>query len=309
MKVAIVSGRHSGTMRPMADLAARLREFGAEATHLYHEDLYRDPTTIPTFQEYDLVHFAYPLGFESSMLESIIPPITGNIWHLDFPRLPEYSYRLPQMNLRHIFVDDVMTLQLLGQGEFTNVTLVPLLFDPAHFQPLPTPPDPFTVGVFGDDYPSKRFHVVREACKLAEVDFFDASQNRFGRIFLLDPALDVYAHIHAFAHASFLDTNCLPGMEALACGRPLLTTRSHGIERSLQDGVNGLFYNGSSEDLARKIRQVRKDYEGFTVGAQHTTFPDPFTIAKTYYTIFRTILEETATDDTPDRRLQGLQLY
>lgn len=304
MKLALIAGANSATRRVLDTLAPLLRALGAEVDRLDAEAVHRGRN----FAEYDLVHFGYLLGLSPENAAVIAPPITGNVWHLAAEHNPRYAQRLIELTPARIFVDDVITLQGLGQMGFTEVTLVPLVFDPSAFSPLPPPPGPFTVGAFGDDYPSKRFEVIREGCKLAGVDFFDAVQDRHERIWLLDPIQDVYAHVHAMAHASFHDTNFLPGLEALACGRPILSVHNYGIDRVLSHGTNGLFYDGSPRDLAGKICRLQDHYASYRRGVERTTFPLPTASARSYFDAFQRILLETQPDDTPDHRLQNLLL-
>jgi hypothetical protein len=294
----------------MDHLAVHLRALGVDAVSYTTRGAMADEEV---FQDYDIVHFGYLLGVGDEGIEwinTIIPPITGNVWHVPPERQQAYAATLFAINAQRIFVDDTTTLQLLGQMGFTEVAMVPLAFDPTiKFHHLPPPVGPFTVGAFGDSYPHKRFPVIREACKIAGVEFYDAVHDyrqREGVFETLDPVADVYAHIHTLAHASFNDTNSLPAEEALACGRPVLSTISYGMTRVLQDGVNGYFYDGSARDLARKIVTMRERYEVMAGGARATVFPDPRAAAQVYLDTFNTILEEAPPDDTPDQRLQSL---
>lgn len=54
----------------------------------------------------------------------------------------------------------------------------------------------------------------------------------------------------------------LVGMEALACGTPVLMTAVGGITEYLRDGINGFFIERDAEDIACKTRRLMDDPAG-----------------------------------------------
>lgn len=203
----------------------------------------------------DVVHG----GFHGLNLTTISPrPLMScNVWAL----ANEKSYALcKQWDL--LIASNAMLVQQLGYvAGLTNVRLIPQIFDHSKFTPQPPPPGPFKVGVFGSTCPTKRFHIVEEACRLADVEYVPTIFPADATDYTLDPATDVYAKVHAIAHASFLDPSSVVCQEAMLCGRPVLTTRNCGMRELLEDGEGGYFYDGSPTDLAAKIRTLKLNWE------------------------------------------------
>jgi hypothetical protein len=225
-------------------------------------------------RDYDLVHIGYIGLAEDKGFLHEIATVTANVWNISVAKTPIWASTNFMAEWDHFIVDDTTTYQTLGQLGASNITLIPLAFEHSHFKPLPTPDSEFTVGVFCNNYPSKRYHVVYEACELAGVRCFcqvlDCNRTHYS----LNPIEDVYKHIHVLAHASYTDTNSMPVQEALLCGRPVLSTHNFGVHRVLRDGLNGYFYGGSAGELAEKILMAKERYEELREGVLHHT-PKP----------------------------------
>jgi len=203
------------------------------------------------------------LGMPARFSQELPCTVSLNVWSVPIDKAAGYQKQLRELDPIGIVVDDLVTSQILGQLGFSGLRAAPLFIpNPSSFQPLPPPEGPFTVGVFGNDYASKRFKVVEEACKIAGVRYFPVIQEPGRKHYYLDPLRDVYPHIHALAHASFTDTNSMPCMEALLCGRPVLSTWNTGMDRLTGDQANGIFFHdGYPENLAFMIGELQKTYE------------------------------------------------
>jgi glycosyl transferase family 1 len=289
MRVALITGpANSAVDQVMTILARGLAEHDIEAV------LFPTTEICPgTYEGFDLVHYSF-YRFLRTSYEEILPPITVNVWGFSIKTMEMGINWIRQYDIARLFVDDTMTLQILGQSGYTNVTQAALLFDPGKFRPLPAPDAPFTVGVFGNDYydGSKRFAIAEAACERAGVVYYPMIMDPSRTVYTVDPIEDVYSRVHVLAHCSFIDTNSLPCLEALACGRPILTIRNYGLGRVLHDGVNGLWYDGSVHDLADAIKRARDNYESLAAGARATVFPDNAASVAIYAETFRRIVAE-----------------
>ena len=235
-------------------------------------------------EHYDVMHCGW-LGLLPTYPVEI--PVTLNLWNIPLHRAIGYHGRMLSCPPTKIVVDDVYTIQTLGQLNMHNYVRIPLAFDlPGQ---IPPPDGPFTVGVFGNDYrlqepcqlvdpqggsfeiqqgySTKRFGVAEEACKRAKVEYYPCIQDSGRKNYLIDPVEDVYSQIHTLVHTSVIDTNSMPVREALACGRPVIATRNDGLQRIIMDGVNGLFFDGSVKDLQMKIAMIKANYKDFSNAA------------------------------------------
>jgi len=68
-----------------------------------------------------------------------------------------------------------------------------------------------------------------------------------------DDVAALYNMSDVFVLPSSYETFALVGLEAMACGIPVLMTPCGGIREYLKDGENGYFINQSYEDIAKKI--------------------------------------------------------
>ena len=289
MKLAIISN-HPGSAidRVMQPLARELRRRG-------HEVAVFQPGEGLGSGGHDLIHCGW-FALDQATGGKAECPMTANVWSVPIGKIPAYATTLRDASFARLIVDDLTTLQILGQAGFTRVSLIPLAFDTDEFKPLPPPEGEFTVGVFGNGYESKRFSVAQAACKAGGFRFFPQIMDPGRRFYMLDPVRDVYPHIHTLVHASFVDTNSMPVIEALLCSRPVVCTRNYGLERVLVDEFNGAFFDGSVEDLVEKLKYVEKDYAHLSIGGgwEWLSLPSVEETSMDYEKMFEKVLEEEA---------------
>lgn len=250
-KIAILSNRENSAISHVLTPVARALDIDIH----YHPYPHLGDIT-----KYDVVHVGY-VGLASDELLENVGTVSLNVWNISVEKIPTWLATHGIKDWDHFVVDDVVTYQTLGQLGSEALTLIPLAFDASGFDVLPVPDEEFTVGIFCNNYPSKRSKVVFDACKLAGVRCFFQALDPNRTHYSIDPVRDVYRHIHVLAHASFTDTNSMPVWEAQLCGRPVITTHNFGVHRVITDGVNGYFYGGGAAELAEKIIKVRNRYD------------------------------------------------
>ncbi len=139
-----------------------------------------------------------------------------------------------------------------------SVTLCQDGVDGDLFRPLPLPPT-FTVGWCGNisigDGTYKGLNLIEEASKRAGVPL--VVQTFEQKIPQVDMPARFYSRISAYICASIQEGTPNPVLEALSCGRPVISTRVGIVDQVLRDGVNGLFVDRTVDAIAEAIREVQ----------------------------------------------------
>lgn len=286
MKIALVSfAENSAVDQVMRDLKTGLSRVRPDWDVTLLRGLVKDLD----LDDYDLVHVGYA-GYTFGYAPTAGCPVTTNVWHIRPDRIAYHVQHFTEQGFARFVVDDVMTLQILGQMGYTNVTPIPMAFDRSRWEPLGPPAGEFTVGCFGDNVFHKRFDVIQRGCFAAGVKAYMMVLPHIRHSFDLNPVEDVYSQIHVYAHASFTDTSSRPAMEALACGRPVISTMNDGLRRlAIPGNIN--FFDGSVEDLAKTIGFVKTYYEQYRAATLQTPFPDLNMIALKYAYMFEQVVE------------------
>lgn len=221
-------------------------------------------------ENYDIIHFPYFLNYFDFINEGLIlkpknKPIVVNIHHICHFRLNQVKDVIKIINPQKIITHDKFTVRQLGQIGITNVVYIPQVFDHTKFHHMPSPKE-FTVGYLGKDPILKRFKVIDEACKLANVNCIKRGRDvkyEWENYEPFDTILNFYKNISCYIVASFDEAGPLPPQEALLCGKPVITTHVGMMENLIQNNYNGLFTDGSAKDIAKKILYMKNNYEKF----------------------------------------------
>ncbi len=123
-------------------------------------------------------------------------------------------------------------------------------------------PAQFTIGWNGNSSHGwggiKGLDLIKEACNMTKTNLVisDTSGNN------VIPRQEMpawYEGISAYVCASIAEGTPCPVLEAMSCGRPVITTRVGITERLVIDGVNGYFCDRTAESIAEKIMLIRGD--------------------------------------------------
>ena len=121
-------------------------------------------------------------------------------------------------------------------------------------QPLPRQ---FTVGWCGNASHGhgtiKCLEIIKEACHIAKVPLV-VSDTSGNVVIPHDQMGSWYAGISCYVCASTYEGTPNPPLEAMACGRPVVTTRVGIMPRAVVHGVNGFFAERNAESIAHHIR-------------------------------------------------------
>ncbi len=271
MKIAYLYDYSEGGTNNVADPIARLLNASGHHVDTFAVDKGRGLAQFRA-HDYDLIHAWNIRTLDHCGHVSV--PVVATIHHLPYGYEDHYFERLSRYEPEHIHVMDRFAQRQLGQRGLCNVTHITQTFDHSRFTEL-AEPSAFTVGALGTDADGmKRLQVVRD-CPYPKV-IHDSSDWRPWR-----EVQDFYKRISVFVCASFNDAGPLPAQEALLCGRPVVTTPVGQMTRII-NGLNGLFFNGTTEDLTRKLDRIFEDYDYYRRGALRTVLPSPIDVLPEY---------------------------
>lgn len=177
-----------------------------------------------------------------------------------------------------------------------NTFLVPNGLDLTGWNILKEPPDVFTVGFcanissqFYRDY--KGYDLVKLVCEKLNTPLKTALYGK-GQIPHKQMVSDFYSKISVLLHPTKGEGCSNTIMEALACGIPVITTKLAGFHgEMLEDGVNVLFCERTTESIERCIKRLKEDrelYEKLKINGRK--FAEKYhnikDVAKAYDTIF-----------------------
>jgi glycosyltransferase involved in cell wall biosynthesis len=111
---------------------------------------------------------------------------------------------------------------------------------------------------------------------------------------------ELYKRTDCWLLPSTLEGFGMPGIEAAACGCPVVTTRCGGPEDYIKDGYNGFLVNvGDAQDMAKKIIRVLSMDEALwnKMSSNSASYAKSFD-----WDISAEILESTLLDEIADRR-------
>ena len=83
-------------------------------------------------------------------------------------------------------------------------------------------------------------------------------------------------HADLFIHPSYVESQGIAVLEAMALGIPCVVTRSAGPDSFIQDGVNGLLTEQNASDLAGKVLQILQDKSLYSLIRSNSHCPNRF---------------------------------
>lgn len=83
-----------------------------------------------------------------------------------------------------------------------------------------------------------------------------------------------YANL--FVHPSYIESQGLTVLEAMALGVPCVVTKSRGPCEFIQDGVNGLLTEQSPESLTARVLEILNDRALYQHIQENTKCPEQF---------------------------------
>lgn len=83
-------------------------------------------------------------------------------------------------------------------------------------------------------------------------------------------------HADLFVHPSYVESQGLAVLEAMTLGVPCVVTKSRGPCEFIEDGINGILTEQSSEDLTAKVLEILRDKALYQRIKENTACPEQF---------------------------------
>jgi glycosyltransferase involved in cell wall biosynthesis len=175
--------------------------------------------------------------------------------------------------------------------EESKIRVIPNGVDRSVFQPAPSPEakralrrelglpeDPFLAVFMGGDWDRKGLaDVIRAIAKLPGTELVVVGGGKAATFGRLADEVGAGSRVHfagiqaqpqrylaagdVFACPSRYETFSMSGLEAAACGLPLIVVRTNGLEDFVEHGVNGFFVEPTTESVREALARVIADPE------------------------------------------------
>lgn len=180
--------------------------------------------------------------------------------------------------------------QFLWMHEQVTATFIPTAIDPARLGNCDIPlPGQFTLGWLGSDRSFKRFDVARAIAERAEVPYVQWDVDA------LHPWEKVrdefFPAISCYLLTSWNDAGPLPPQEALAYGRPVISTAVGMMNMIVRDGINGLIFDGSIDMGVLAVREMQANFDKFKFHALVEELTTPLELLPQYMRLYKRALK------------------
>lgn len=123
------------------------------------------------------------------------------------------------------------------------------------------------------------WHIVGEGSERSKIESLIAESNLKDHVILEGSKLNPYPYIKyadLFVHPSYVESQGLTVLEAMALGIPCVVTKSRGPCEFIENGANGLLTEQSPESLTEKVLTILNDKELYQRIRDNTKCPERF---------------------------------
>ena len=125
------------------------------------------------------------------------------------------------------------------------------------------------------------WHIVGEGSEHARLVSLIAENDLKDHVMLEGSKANPYPYIKyadLFVHPSYVESQGLTVLEAMALGVPCVVTKSRGPCEFIEDGINGLLTEQSPESLTEKVLTILNDKELYQHIKKNTRCPEQFSL-------------------------------
>lgn len=190
--------------------------------------------------------------------------------------------KLPELESKLVCIPNMLDAVAIGQkagnspyaGDVRHIVSVGRLAPEKHFENII--PVAKTLRDMSTDFV---WHIVGEGPERSQLEALIAENDLKDHVILEGSKANPYPYMKyadLFVHPSYIESQGLTVLEAMAIGVPCVVTKSRGPCEFIEDGVNGLLTEQSPESLAEKVLTILNDKELYQRIKKNTKCPEQF---------------------------------
>lgn len=190
--------------------------------------------------------------------------------------------KLPELESKLVCIPNMLDAAVIGRkaanspytGDMLHIVSVGRLAPEKHFENII--PTAKVLRETGIDF---TWHMVGEGPERSQLEALIAENDLKDHVILEGSKANPYPYMKyadLFVHPSYIESQGLTVLEAMAIGVSCVVTKSRGPCEFIEDGVNGLLTDQSPESLAEKVLTILNDKELYQRIKKNTKCPEQF---------------------------------
>lgn len=190
--------------------------------------------------------------------------------------------KLPELESKLVCIPNMLDAVAIGQkagnspytGDMLHIVSVGRLAPEKHFENVF--PAAKALRQAGIDF---AWHVIGDGPERSKLEALIAENDLKDHVILEGSKSNPYPYMKyadLFVHPSYVESQGLTVLEAMALGVPCVVTKSRGPCEFIEDGVNGLLTEQSPESLTEKVLAILNDKELYQRIKKNTKCPEQF---------------------------------
>lgn len=190
--------------------------------------------------------------------------------------------KLPELESRLVCIPNMLDAEAIGRkagnspytGDMLHIVSVGRLAPEKHFENVF--PAAKALRQAGIDF---AWHVIGDGPERSKLEALIVENDLKDHIILEGSKTNPYPYMKyadLFVHPSYVESQGLTVLEAMALGVPCMVTKSRGPCEFIEDGINGLLTEQSPESLTEKVLSILTDKTLFQSIKENTVCPEQF---------------------------------
>ena len=190
--------------------------------------------------------------------------------------------KLPEIESKLVCIPNMLDAVAIGQkagnspytGDILHIVSVGRLAPEKHFENVF--PAAKALRQAGIDF---AWHVIGDGFERSKLEALIAENDLKDHVILDGSKTNPYPYMKyadLFVHPSYVESQGLTVLEAMALGVPCVVTKSRGPCEFIEDGINGLLTEQSPESLTEKVLSILTDKTLFLSIKENTECPEQF---------------------------------